>query len=62
MLDTTPVPAQRASGALGVDGDHLPATAPDQEHPVQPLGQDLEELHIWVDGVKAIADPMGHLA
>lgn len=33
--------------ALGVDGDDLPATTPDQEHPVQPLGQDLEKLHVW---------------
>ena len=41
-------PAQPAHGgrALGVDGDHLPAAAPDQQHPVQPLGQDLEELHV----------------
>lgn len=41
-------PAQPAHGgrALGVDGDHLPAAAPDQQHPVQPLGQDLKELHV----------------
>lgn len=41
-------PARSRSGrGLGVDGDHLPAAAPDQKHPVEPLGQDLEELHIW---------------
>lgn len=44
-ISTPAWPASRIR-ALGIDGDHLPATAPDQQHPVQPLGQDLEELHV----------------
>lgn len=31
---------------LGVDGDDFSATTPDQEDPVQPFRQDLEELHV----------------
>lgn len=31
----------------GVDSDHLPAAAPDQEDPVESFGQDLQELHVW---------------
>ena len=31
---------------LGVDGDDLSATAPHHEHPLQPLGQHLKELHV----------------
>ena len=54
-------PARPASGvrALGIDGDHLPAAAPDQQHPVQPLGQDLEELHIC-SGAELRTQPAPH--
>lgn len=31
----------------GVDGDDLAATSTDQEDPVEALGEDLEELHVW---------------
>lgn len=30
----------------GIDGDDLAATTADQHHPVQVLGEDLEELHV----------------
>lgn len=39
--------AGHCRGILGVDGDHLPATAPHQEHPVEALCQDLKKFHIW---------------
>lgn len=47
----------RCGRTLRVDGDHLPAAAPDQEDPVQPLSQDLEELHVWGHRVKDKANP-----
>ena len=33
-------------GSLGVDGDDLTAASAHQEDPVQPLGKDLQELHV----------------
>lgn len=54
-------PARCRSGrALGVDGDDLPAAAPDQKHPVEPLSQDLEELHVVLVSL-AVSGGAGHV-
>lgn len=36
----------------GVDSDNLTAASADQEDPVEPLSEDLEELHVWERRVK----------
>lgn len=32
---------------LWVNGDDLPAATSNQQHPVQSLYEDLQELHVW---------------
>lgn len=44
---------RRGRAALsGVDSDDLAAASADQEDPVETLGEDLEELHVWERRVK----------
>lgn len=40
------------SALSGVDSDNLAAASADQEDPVETLGEDLEELHVWERRVK----------
>lgn len=47
-----PLPRPAATGVLcfvqsGVDCDDFASSAPHQQDALQPLGQDLQELHVW---------------
>lgn len=43
---------RKGTALSGVDSDNLTAASADQEDPVEPLSEDLEELHVWERRVK----------